>query len=102
MPEMADASPPLFLYVRQGCHLCEETRVLLDALLDDRRERGLRVPIVEERDIETNEAWHRAFLTTIPVVELGGHRLELATSAGKLRRLLADALDAQSAASIEA
>jgi hypothetical protein len=41
-----------------------------------------------ERDITTNDAWHRAFLTTIPVLELGDRRLELATSPAKIRRFL--------------
>jgi hypothetical protein len=47
-----------------------------------------------ERDIDTNEAWQRAYFATIPVVELGDGRLETVTSLAKLRRLLADQLDA--------
>ena len=52
------------------------------------------MPTLVERDIETDPAWERAFFSTIPVVELGDRRLELATSAAKLRRLLTDVLDA--------
>ena len=47
-----------------------------------------------ERDIETDPVWERAFFSSIPVVELGERRIELATSAAKLRRLLTDVLDA--------
>jgi hypothetical protein len=37
-------------------------------------------------------------MTAIPVVELRGQRLELATSPSRIRRLLADVLDAPAAA----
>jgi hypothetical protein len=85
--------PDLILYGRPGCHLCEETRMVLATLLADRREQGLATPTLIERDIESDPAWHRAFMSTIPVVEVGERRLELATSPAKLRRLLADAYD---------
>ena len=42
----------------------------------------------------SNAAWQDAYFETIPVVELGDRRLELATSVLKLRRLLTDVLDA--------
>jgi glutaredoxin len=86
--------PDLVLYGRPGCHLCDETRTTLAALLDERGRTGSPVPRLVERDIETDPAWERAYVTTIPVVELGDQRLELATSVGRLRRLLADVLDA--------
>ena len=86
--------PDLVLYGRPGCGLCDEARGLLIALLDERAHAGLLSPRLVERDIDTDPAWERAFLTTIPVVELGDRRLELATSAAKLRRLLSDVLDA--------
>jgi hypothetical protein len=86
--------PDLILYGRPGCGLCDETRALLDALLDARARAGLRSPVIIERDIETDPALQRAFFATIPVVELGGRRLELATSGAKLGRLLVDVLDA--------
>ena len=47
----------------------------------------------QERDIDTDDDWQRQFAFTIPVVELGERRLELATSPARLRRLLADGLD---------
>jgi hypothetical protein len=46
-----------------------------------------------ERDIDADDALQRRFMTTIPVVELGDRRLELATSPVKLRRMLRDVLD---------
>ena len=64
------------------------------ALLAERAASGLSTPRLLERDIETDPAWQRAYFTTIPVVEFAGRRLELATSAAKLRALLHDVLDA--------
>ena len=86
--------PDLVLYGRPGCGLCDETRTILTALLDERQRAGLATPALQERDIETEPTWQRAFFASIPVVELGDRRLELATSAAKLRRLMADVLDA--------
>ena len=86
--------PDLVLYSRPGCGLCDEARTILVALQEQRARAGLAVPTHVELDIETDPAWERAFFSAIPVVELGDRRLELATSAAKLRRLLTDVLDA--------
>ena len=80
--------PDLILYTRDGCHLCDEARDVLAELLQERRVAGREVPLLVERDITTNQAWERAFVATIPVVEFGQKRLELATSPTRLRRLL--------------
>jgi hypothetical protein len=94
MPIVSAPLPDLVLYARPGCHLCDETRAAIEVLLADRRARGLPVPTVIEHDIEADPELHRRLLERIPVVELGRGRLELATSAARLRRLLADVLDA--------
>ena len=78
--------PDLVLYGRPGCGLCDETRALLTALREERARAGLAVPRLVERDIETDRAWEQAYFASIPVVELGDRRLELATSVAKLRR----------------
>jgi hypothetical protein len=83
------ALPELILYSREGCHLCAEARSILVALLAQRRARGLPSPRLIERDITADPDWERAYFTTIPVVELGDRRLELATSAARLKALLA-------------
>ncbi len=85
--------PALVVYSRPGCHLCEDTRDLLVALLSERGAAGLAVPPVVECDIETNDDWLRRYLLTIPVVAYGGRELELATSPAKLRRFLTEVLD---------
>ena len=94
MPIVSAPLPDLVLYARPGCHLCDETRAAIKLLLADRRARGLPVPTVIERDIEADPELHWRLLERIPVVELGRGRLELATSVARLRRLLADVLDA--------
>ena len=86
--------PDLILYGRPECGMCDEARVLIRALLDQRAAAGLPTPTLREVDIESDPALERAFVASIPVVELGDRRLETVTSAAKLRRLLADVIDA--------
>ncbi len=85
--------PDLILYGRPDCSLCDEARQTVMALLRQRTEAGQASPTLVERDIETDDAWQRAYFASIPVLELGDRRLELATSQAKIRRLLADGLD---------
>jgi len=96
---MADAPlPDLILYGRAECGLCDEARDLLRALLDERTRHGLPAPTLIEVDIDADAELHRAFFATVPVVELAGRRIELATSAAKFRRLLSETLDGSTAA----
>jgi glutaredoxin-like protein DUF836 len=90
---MSTPLPELVLYTRDGCGLCDETRAIVQSLLEDRAARGRRIAALHERDITTDPAWERQFFATIPVLELDGRRLELATSPGKVRRFLDDVLD---------
>ncbi len=93
MPTEMSPTPELVLYSRPGCHLCDEARVLLTQLLEERARAGLPAPQLQERNIEADDQLQRRYFTVIPVVEIADRRLELATSAAKLRRLLTDALD---------
>jgi hypothetical protein len=85
--------PELVLYTREGCHLCDESRALVQGLLEDRAARALPIARLIERDITTNPEWERQFFDTIPVVEVRGRRLPLAISAAKLRAFLSETLD---------
>jgi hypothetical protein len=85
--------PDLILYTRPGCGLCDAARDIVLDLLAQRALAGQPVPEYVERDIETDPAWQREYSSAIPVVELGPRRLDLATSAARLRRLLAEVLD---------
>ena len=96
--------PDVVLFARAGCHLCDDAREILRALLAERAAQGRAQPRLLERDIDTVPALHDAFFQTIPVVEVGDRRLELATSPARIRRLLdevladADAVDADAVA----
>ncbi len=93
-PFGAVGDPPIevTLYTRPGCSLCAETRSALDGLLARRAVDGRPSAIVVERDIESDPALERAFFAEIPVVEVGGRRLTLATSPARIERLLAEVL----------
>jgi hypothetical protein len=86
--------PDLVLYGRPGCHLCDESHDSIDAVLEERRRAGLPVPAIVERIIDQRADWLEAYRERIPVIELGDRRLELAVSPGRIRRLIADVLDA--------
>ena len=75
-------SPPrVILYEREGCHLCEEARELLDAMLGP--DRYARI------DIETDDDLILRYGFRIPVVALDGEdRLEAPISGPDLRALL--------------
>ena len=90
---MTDPLPDLVLYGRPGCHLCEDARATLEAILGDRASRGLPAPALTERSIDGNDDLQRRYAFTIPVVTLGDRELELATSPAKLQRLLEEVLD---------
>jgi len=85
--------PELILYTRDGCHLCDDARAIVQGLLEDRAARGRRIAAIRERDIAADPGWERQFHATIPVLEIGGGRLELAVSPAGIRRFLDDALD---------
>ena len=85
--------PELILYTRDGCHLCDDARATVQGLLEDRAARGARTAAMRERDIAADPAWERRFHATIPVLEIGERRLELAISPAAIRRFLDDALD---------
>ncbi len=77
------------LYSREGCCLCEEAREVLESV---RR----RLPFaLSERDIESDERLHRAYLERIPVITVDGvERFELFVSEPELERALSQPGDA--------
>jgi glutaredoxin len=57
------------LYSRPGCHLCDDARTALARVRE-------RAPFVlEERDIEADDALHARYLERIPVIALDGEEL---------------------------
>jgi glutaredoxin len=75
---------PLVLYGRPDCHLCDEARAALERLQAE----GLSF-VLEEVDIESDDALLRRYLERIPVVELDGEIVsELGLDADALRARL--------------
>jgi hypothetical protein len=75
----------LRIYMRPGCHLCEEAEARLQPLAD------AIGGSIERIDIEQREDLHKRFLVLIPVIEVDG--VELARldefRDGRLERALA-------------
>ncbi len=74
----------LYVYSREGCHLCER---LLEELLPMIRGRVA----LEVRDIDKDPQWRQRYWRDIPVVEFGGqvicrHFLDREAITGILRR----------------
>ena len=72
------------LYGREGCCLCDEAREMVLAVRE-------RVPFeLAERDIESDEALHRAYLERIPVITIDGvERFELIIAQDEFERAVA-------------
>ncbi|MEA2622123.1 MAG: Glutaredoxin-like domain [Chloroflexota bacterium] len=80
--------PVLTVYRREGCHLCEEARSLLQAALEDRARRGEPTPRVREVDIDSDTDLHDRYYARIPVFSLDGAELDLVTSDRQVRTFL--------------
>ena len=77
-------TPRVVLYERAECHLCEETRVLLDEMIGPDR--------YERVDIDTSDDLVVRYGFRVPVVAVDGvDRLEAPITGPDLRALLRDA-----------
>ncbi len=83
-----DPRPTLHVYRRTDCELCDETRLLLQAALEERATRGESLPLVREVDIDTDPSLEERFGSRLPVLSLDGNELELATSGRQVRAFL--------------
>jgi len=74
----------LVLYGRPGCHLCDEARKLVLPMVAEAGD-----VVLEEVDIEGDDALLAGFLERIPVLELDGRIVgELVPDASTLRAAL--------------
>jgi hypothetical protein len=83
--------PDLVLWRSDRCHLCEETAELLAALMSERAAAGRTVPAVVVRHIGEDPAVERELHDHVPVLEVSGRRLLLATRLGPVRAFLDEA-----------
>lgn len=80
---MMPAMPRATLYVRDGCHLCEEASVLLDAMLGSGGWDAI--------DIETDDDLLLRYAHRIPVLLVDGEeRAELVITRPHLEEVFAD------------
>jgi len=93
MDAVSDPLPHLVLWRGDGCHLCDDARELVTALLAERAATGLPTPALVERRIADDPAAERELFELVPVLEFDGRRLPLAIRAGPVQAFLADALD---------
>ncbi len=95
MTAVSRLSPPptLTLFTRPGCHLCEDARARLDALLAERVAAGRGMVAVVEVDIGADAALLARHHDTIPVLASGSEELPLAMRPDALRAFLARVLD---------
>jgi Glutaredoxin-like domain (DUF836) len=82
------ASPLLTIYRRDGCHICDDARQLVQVELERRAARGEPVPRVREVDIDTDSQLHDRYHLRIPVLAIGDDEIELVTSGVAVRRFL--------------
>ena len=77
------STPEVMLYGRDGCCLCDDAREIL------LRVRSRRAFVLEERDIDRDDALLRAYLERIPVVTIDGvEQFELFVDESELERRL--------------
>ena len=86
--------PVLTVYRRDGCHLCDEARELIQVELERRAMRGEVVPRVRDVDIDADATLHDRYHLRIPVLAIGEDEIELVTSAAAIRRFLERTLPA--------
>jgi glutaredoxin len=98
MGSPAPAASELVLFTREGCSLCPEAREAIELVLDERRRSGRPVPTFREVNIAGDDELEPVYAERIPVVEIGGERLELVIGARRLARLMERILDGVTAA----
>lgn len=83
--------PDLVLWRSDRCHLCGETAELLAALLAERGAAGRPVPALVVRRIADDPVAALELHDDVPVLEVDGRRLLLATRLGPIRAFLDEA-----------
>lgn len=84
MTDSGSPSPTLWFYRRAPCHLCDEARAALQAVLEQRVLRGDPVPRVREIDLADEPALEQTHGSRVPVLAIRGSELALATSARQI------------------
>lgn len=72
--------PTLDFYRRAGCEPCDEARLSLQAVLEERARRGDRIPRVRYRNVDESPGLESAFGARVPVIAIGAEELSLTIS----------------------
>jgi glutaredoxin len=82
------SQPTLDFYRRDGCEPCEEARLTLQAIMEDRARRGEPNPRVRYVDVSTDTDLEARFGARVPVLTLGTDEIALTVSARAIAQLL--------------
>jgi hypothetical protein len=85
----ARIGPTLKFYRRAGCDPCDEARIALQQVLEDRVKRGDPIPRVRYVDIAAEPTLEGAYGARVPVMVVGQDELSLTVS----HRSIANFLD---------
>lgn len=87
---MTGSSPSTTLdfYRRDGCALCDEARLTLQQVLEERVRRGETVPRVRVINLSERPELEPTYGERIPVIALGGQELSLAPGYRQIEGLL--------------
>ncbi|MFI5255423.1 MAG: glutaredoxin family protein [Candidatus Limnocylindrales bacterium] len=88
-----DTRPTIQFLTRPGCHLCDDARLFLQLVLEERAAAGRLPAIVREVDISGDPVLERRHLERIPVLVVGGEELPLVLTGAAIRSFLARTLD---------
>jgi hypothetical protein len=80
--------PTLDFYRRDGCEPCDDARLALQSVLEERVRRGDPIPRVRYRDVAASSALEAAFGSRVPVLTLGADELSLTLSERSIARFL--------------
>jgi hypothetical protein len=82
------SQPTLDFYRRDGCEPCEEARLTLQAIMEDRARRGEPNPRVRYVDVSADTDLEARFGARVPVLTLGTDEIALTVSARAIAQLL--------------
>ena len=86
-----NSSPPqptLDFYRRESCDPCDQARLALQAVLEERVRRGDPIPHVRYRDVAESDKLEATFGARVPVIALGGDELSLILSERSIAQFL--------------
>jgi hypothetical protein len=72
--------PTLKFYRRAGCEPCDEARIYLQQVLEDRVRRGDPIPTVRFLDVTTSPELEASYGPRVPVLALGDDEISLTVS----------------------